>query len=47
MKQKLLHSKGNHSKDNPQSGRKYLQRSNWQQISLQNLQAAHVAQYQK
>ena len=28
MKQKLLHSKGNHSKDNPQSGRKYLQRSN-------------------
>ena len=34
-------------KDNPQIGRKYLQIKQLTKINLQNLQAAHAAQYQK
>ena len=44
-----MHRKGNHKqnkKNNPQNGRKYLQTMQ-QGINLQNLQIAHVAQYQK
>ena len=44
-----MHRKGNHKqnkKTNPQNGRKYLQTMQ-QGINLQNLQIAHVAQYQK
>ena len=44
-----MHRKGNHKqnkKNNPQNGRKYLQTMQ-QGIDLQNLQIAHVAQYQK
>ena len=37
----------NKKKDNPQSGKNICKLSNWQRINLQNLQAAHAAQYQK
>ena len=47
---KPLHSKGKHKQDEkttPRMGEDICKRSNWQRISLQNLQAAHAAQYQK
>ena len=50
MKQKLLHSKGNHKQDEKRTlrmGENIDKRSNWQRINLQNIQAGHAAQYQK
>ena len=47
--QKLLHSKGNHKQDQNTTLRmaeNICKRSKWQRINLQNLQAAHAAQYQ-
>ena len=47
---KLLHSKGNHKQDKKATLRmeeNICQWSNWQRINLQNIQAAHAAQYQK
>ena len=47
---KLLHSKGNHKQDEKTAlimGENICIWSNWQRINLQNLQAAHAAQYQK
>ena len=47
---KLLHSKGNHKqyeKRTLRMGENICKWSNWQKINLQNLQAAHAAQYQK
>ena len=47
---KLLHSKGNHKQDEKTTlrmGENICQQSNWQRINLQNIQAAHVAHYQK
>ena len=47
-----MHSKGNHKQDE-KNGRNLrmrediCQRSNGQRINLQNIQAAHAAQYQK
>ena len=34
-------------KDNPQMGKNICKRSKWQGINFQNIQTAHVAQYQK
>ena len=48
--EKLLHSKGNHTQDQKTTlrmGENICKWSNWQRINLQNLQAAHAAQYQK
>ena len=45
-----MHSKGNHKQDEKTTlrmGENICKRSNWQRIDLQNIQAAHVAQYQK
>ena len=50
MKQKLLHSKGNHKQDEKTTlrmGENIYKRINRQRINLQNLQAAHAAQYHK
>ena len=47
---KLMHSKGNQKQDEktmPRMGENIWKQSNWQSINLQNLQAAHAAQYQK
>ena len=47
---KILHSKGNHKQDKKTTlrlGGNISKWSNWQRINLQNLQAAHAAQYQK
>ena len=47
---KLLHSKGNHKEDVKtilRIGENICKWGNWQSINLQNLQAAHAAQYQK
>ena len=47
---KLLHSKGNHKQDEKTTlrmGENICKRINGQRINLQNLQAAHAAQYQK
>ena len=47
---KLLHSKRNYNQDEKTTlrmGENICKRSNWQRINLQNLQAAHAAQYQK
>ena len=47
---KLLHSKGNHKQDKKTTlrmGENIWKWSNWQRINLQNLPAAHAAQYQK
>ena len=47
---KLLHSKGKHKPDEKTTlrmGENICKWSNWQTINLQNLQAAHAAQYQK
>ena len=47
---KLLHSKGNHKQDEKTTlrmGENICKRSSWQRINLQNLQAAHAAQYKK
>ena len=47
---KLLHSKGNHKQEEKPTlrmGENICKRSNWQRINLQNLQAAHAAQYQE
>ena len=48
--EKLLHSKGNHKKDEKTTLRmeeNICNWNNWQRINLQNIQAAHAAQYQK
>ena len=37
----------NKMKDSPQNGRKYLQTKQPTKDNLQNIQAAHAAQYQK
>ena len=50
MKLKFLHSKGKHKQDEKTTfrmGENIYKQSNWQRINLQNLQAAHAAQYQK
>ena len=47
---KLLHSKGNHKKGEKTTlrmGENICTGSNWQRVNLQNIQAAHAAQYQK
>ena len=47
---KLLHSKGNHKQDQKTTlrmGENICKRSNGLGINLQNIQAAHAAQYQK
>ena len=47
---KLLHSKGNHKQDEKTAlrmGENICKRINGQRINLQNIQAAHAAQYQK
>ena len=47
---KLLHSKGNHKQDEKATlrmGENICKWSNWQRINLQNIPAAHAAQYQK
>ena len=47
---KLLHSKGNYKEDKKTTlrmGENICKWSNWQRINLQNLEAAHAAQYQK
>ena len=47
---KLLHSQGNHKQNEKTTlrmGENICKRSNWQRINLQNIQAAHAAQYQK
>ena len=47
---KLLHSKRNHKQDEKTTlrmGENICKWSNWERINLQNLQAAHAAQYQK
>ena len=47
---KLLNSKGKHKQDKKTTlrvGENLCKWSNWQRINLQNLQAAHEAQYQK
>ena len=47
---KLLHSKGKHKQDEKTTfrmGENICKRSNGQRINLQNIQAAHAAQYQK
>ena len=47
---KLLHSKGNHKQDEKTTlrmGENICKRINVQRINLQNIQAAHAAQYQK
>ena len=47
---KLLHNKGKHKEDEKTTlrmGENICKWSNWQGINLQNLQAAHAAQYQK
>ena len=53
IKLKILHSKWNHKqnkqtnkKNNLQKGRKFLQMMK-QKINMQNIQTAHIAQYQK
>ena len=46
----LLHSKGNHKQDEKTTlrmGENVCKWNNWQRINLHNIQAAHVAQYQK
>ena len=46
---KLLHSKGNHKEDEKTTlrmGENICKQINGQRINLQNLQAAHAAQYQ-
>ena len=46
----FLHSKGNHKQDEKTTlrmGEHICKWSNWQRINLQNLQAAHAAQYHK
>ena len=48
--EKLSHSKGNHKQDEKTTlrvGKNICKWSNGQRINLQNLQAAHAAQYQK
>ena len=48
--QKLLHSKANDKQNEKTTlwmGKYICKWSNWQRINLQNLQAAHAAQYQK
>ena len=45
-----MHSKGKHKQDEKTTlrmGENIYNWSNWQRINLQNIQAAHVAQYQK
>ena len=45
-----MHSKGNHKQDEKTTlrmGDNICKWSNWQRINLQNIQAAHAAQYQK
>ena len=47
---KVLHSKGNHKQDKKTTlrmGENICKRINRQRINLQNIQAAHAAQYQK
>ena len=47
---KFLHSKGNYEQDENtilRIGENICKWSNWQRINLQNLQAAHAAQYLK
>ena len=47
---KLFHSKGKHKQDEKTTlrmGENICKWSNWQKINLQNIQAAHAAQYQK
>ena len=47
---KLLHSKGNHKQDEKTTlkvGENICKWNNGQMINLQNIQAAHAAQYQK
>ena len=46
----LLHNKGNHKQDEKTTlrmGENIWKRINGQKINLQNVQAAHAAQYQK
>ena len=45
----LLHSKGNHKQDEKtlRMGENICKPSNGHRINLQNIQAAHAAQYQK
>ena len=45
-----MHSKGNHKQDEKTTlrmGENICKRSNWQKFNLQNIQAAHAAQYHK
>ena len=45
-----MHSKGNHKQDEKTTlrmGENICKPSNWQRINLQNIQAAHAANYQK
>ena len=47
---KVSHSKGNYKQDKKTSlrmGENICKRNNRQRINLQNIQAAHAAQYQK
>ena len=47
---KPLHRKGNYKQDEKTTlrmGENICKWSNWQRINLQNIQAAHAAQYQK
>ena len=48
--EKLLHSKGNHKQDEKTTlrmGENICKQNNWQRFNLQNIQAAHAAQFQK